>query len=398
MDLTITPGKLSGTIQAIPSKSQAHRLLICAAFSDSPTVLECPQTNEDIEATVRCLNALGAKISRTDSGYHVAPVAQIPVAAAMDCGESGSTLRFILPIVCALGVNATIQMHGRLPYRPLSPLWEELERMGCTLSRPTEDTIQTHGKLRVGQYSISGNVSSQFITGLLFALSLLNGNSNIIVTGKLESKPYVDMTRLALKTFGVNTKNFNINGAFPFHSPGKIAVEGDWSNGAFFLGAKALGNSVEVTNLNADSPQGDRAIAKILSLDTQMPHISAADVPDLVPIMAVVFAAKNGAVFTNIERLRLKESDRVASVCEMINRLGGHATATESALTILPGQYHSCTIDAVGDHRIAMAAAIAATVADGPVTILGAQCVAKSYPAFWQDYRDLGGKYEQHLR
>ena len=398
MDITVYPGKLNGIIHAIPSKSQAHRFLICAAFSDGQTFVECPQTNEDIEATARCLNALGSHVSRTENGYWVDPVSHIPKTAIMDCGESGSTLRFILPIVCALGVNTTIQLHGRLPKRPLSPLWEELERMGCALFRPAENIVQTKGQLQPGQYCISGNVSSQFITGLLFALSLLKGASNISVTGKLESKPYVDMTRLALRTFGVNTDNFEITGSFPFHTPGNITVEGDWSNGAFFLGAKALGNPVEIINLNADSPQGDKAIAKILNTKSKTPRISAADIPDLVPIMAVVFAAKDGAVFTDIERLRLKESDRVASVCEMINRLGGTATATENALTVLPGRYHSCTIDAVGDHRIAMAAAIAATVADGPITILGAQCVAKSYPAFWQDFGKLGGKYEQYLR
>ena len=179
MDITIYPGKLCGTVRAIPSKSQAHRLLICAAFSDGTTFVECPQTNEDIEATVRCLNALGSRILRTDNGYSVTPVSCVPKTAVMDCGESGSTLRFILPIVCALGVNSTIQMHGRLPLRPLSPLWEELERMGCSLSRPTDSTIQTKGQLQASLYNISGNVSRQFITGLLFALSLLNGKSKI---------------------------------------------------------------------------------------------------------------------------------------------------------------------------------------------------------------------------
>ncbi len=398
MDITIFPGQLSGTVRAIPSKSHAHRLLICAAFSDGPTFIECPQTNEDIEATVGCLRALGSRISRTETGYHVDPAFHIPHSAVMDCGESGSTLRFILPIVCALGVSATIQMHGRLPQRPLSPLWETLEQKGCTLSRPSENTIQTQGKLQAGEYHSSGSVSSQFSTGLLFALSLLDGSSSIAVMGKLESKPYVDMTQLALKAFGVNTNNFQIRGSFPFHSPGSLTVEGDWSNGAFFLGAKALGNSVDITNLDLNSPQGDRVITDIFRIDAVTPRISAADIPDLVPIMAVVFAAKGGAVFTNIERLRLKESDRVASVCEMVNRLGGTATATESALTVLPGKYHGCTIDAANDHRIAMAAAIAATAADGPITILGAQCVAKSYPAFWEDFRKLGGIYEQHIR
>ena len=394
MDLTIYPGKLSGEIQAIPSKSQAHRLLICAAFSDKETILECGQTNKDIEATVRCLNALGANICRTDNGYQISPISSFPEATEIDCGESGSTLRFILPIVCALGISTTIRMHGRLPYRPLSPLWEELERMGAFLSRPTETTIQTSGKLHSGNFKISGNVSSQYISGLLFAAALLEGESTIEITGKLESKPYIDMTQLALKTFGVDTTDFRVTGSYPFQSPEKLNVEGDWSNAAFFLAAKALGNSINISNLNMHSPQGDRAVTEIFSNIDTIESISAADIPDLVPILAVVFGVKKDIVFTDIARLRLKESDRVESVCNMLNKLGAKADATENTLTVTAGKYHSCTIDSVGDHRIAMAAAIAATVADGPVTILGAECVAKSYPSFWEEYKKLGGHYE----
>ena len=167
MDITIQPGKLCGTVAAIPSKSQAHRLLICAALADKETTLLCPQTNQDIEATAECLRTLGADIRRTEAGYCVTPVSGIPKSAVLDCRESGSTLRFMLPIVGALGVDATLQMEGRLPQRPLSPLWEELERMGCTLTRPTESTIRCCGKLRPGAYTIAGNVSSQFVTGLL---------------------------------------------------------------------------------------------------------------------------------------------------------------------------------------------------------------------------------------
>lgn len=397
MDITIQPGSLNGTVRAIPSKSQAHRLMICAAFSDAQTYLECPQTNADIEATARCLNALGAEILRTNDGYQISPINTIPEKAVLDCGESGSTLRFLLPIACALGVEATFQMQGRLPYRPLSPMWEDLERMGCRLSRPTETTIHTSGKLRPGTFSLSGRVSSQFITGLLFATALLEENSQIIITDALESKSYVDMTQAALKTFGVNTDNYCITDSCPFHSPGKISVEGDWSNGAFWLSAKALGNTLTVTNLDAQSPQGDKACADILAKLAENITVSAADIPDLVPILAVVAGAKKGAVFTDIARLRLKESDRVTSVCNMLNTLGAEAFADENTLIVRPGKYHACTIDAVNDHRIAMSAAIAATIADGPVTILGAECVSKSYPAFWQVYEELGGKYEQHI-
>ena len=395
MDIRIFPRSLRGDVTVIPSKSQAHRLLICAAFADSPTQLRCPETNRDIEATADCLRALGAEIIRTETGYTVFPAAHAPEAAVLPCRDSGSTLRFLLPVAGALGVDATFLMGGRLPQRPLSPLWEELERMGCTLSRPSENTIRCRGKLLSGDYFIDGSVSSQFITGLMLALPLLHGESHIPITGKIESRPYVELTRQTLRTFGLDPDR---PGSKQFHSPEALTVEGDWSNGAFFLAAKALGNAVEVTNLHPDSPQGDRAIANLLTNLDCAAHISAADIPDLVPILAVVYGAKNGAVIEDIARLRLKESDRVASVCSMLKQLGTDAVATENTLTVSPGRYHGCTIDAVGDHRIAMAAAIAATVADGPVTIKGAECVAKSYPTFWQEYQNLGGHYEQYLR
>lgn len=398
MDITIHPGKLSGTVTAIPSKSQAHRLLICSAFADGVTTLFCPETNQDIEATAGCLNALGADICRTKSGYIVNPVKSIPQAAVLDCRESGSTLRFMLPIAGALGVDTTFQMAGRLPKRPLSPLWEEMERMGCILTRPTDTTIRCTGKLIPGNYSISGSVSSQFVTGLLFAMALLNGKSQLTVTGKLESKPYVEMTRNALSIFGVSTAENRVQGSFPFHTPQQLTVEGDWSNGAFFLAAKALGSPVSITNLSDHSVQGDRAAAELLPKLQQYCSICAADIPDLVPILAVTAAANQGAVFTDIQRLRIKESDRVASVISMLNALGISAEATESALTVHAGCFHGGTVDAVNDHRIAMSAAVAATIADGPVTILGAECVAKSYPGFWETYKKLGGNYEQHIR
>ena len=383
MDITIQPGRLQGTLTAIPSKSQAHRYLICAAFADNDTTLVCPETNRDIEATARCLQALGADIRRTVDGYRVTPIKHIPNNAVLSCGESGSTLRFMLPIVGALGVDGLFQLEGRLPMRPLSPLWEEMERMGCTLTRPTDNTIRCTGKLRAGEYTINGGVSSQFITGLLFATTLMEGNCHINITGQLESKPYVDMTKQALEVF--NAPNF--------HSPGQLQVEGDWSNGAFFVASKSLGNEVNILGLNPTSAQGDRIVVDILEqLQTGMPTVSAADIPDLVPVLAVVAGAKHGAVFTDIRRLRLKESDRVASTIAMIESLGGKAQATENTLTVYGTGYRGGTVDAVNDHRIAMAAAIASTVCREPITILGAQCVQKSYPTFWEEFKRLGGK------
>ena len=295
----------------------------------------------------------------------------------------------MLPIVGALGVDATFQMAGRLPNRPLSPLWEEMERMGCTLTRPTADTIRCSGKLRAGEYFIDGGVSSQFVTGLLFALSLIADRSILTITTHPQSQPYIDLTRNVMDMFD----------APHYHTPGILAVEGDWSNGAFFVAAKMLGNSLNLHGLNPDSIQGDRAVVEICQeLLAGCPTVSAADIPDLIPILSIVAGANHGAVFTNIQRLRIKESDRVASTIAMIEALGGEASATEDTLTVSGTGFSGGIVDSVNDHRIAMSAAIAATICSEPVTILGAEAVNKSYPKFWDEYNRLGGNYEQYLR
>ena len=396
MDITIQPQLLQGELTVIPSKSQAHRLLICAAFADAPTILHCPETNRDMDATAGCLKALGAKIDKTQTGYAVWPVEQIPETAKLNCHDSGSTLRFMLPVAGALGVDTTFIMEGRLPQRPLSPMWEEMERMGCRLTRPTSDTIRCTGKLRPGHYSIDGSVSSQYITGLLLALSLLDEPSELEITGCVESKPYIQMTKDAISLFGADP---NCPGARRFHSPGNLTVEGDWSNGAFFLASNTLGSQLNIQGLNPDSPQGDRAAAQLLpKLSVSRQIIDARDIPDLVPILSVVAACCHGAEFTNIRRLRLKESDRVSSVIAMITALGGNAEADENTLRVFGTGLTGGTVDSANDHRIAMSAAVAATVCKEPVTILGADCVRKSYPKFFEEYRRLGGNYEQYLR
>ena len=388
MDITLQPGKLRGNVTAIPSKSMAHRLLICAALSDSPTQLICQGSSMDIDATIACLQALGAEIEKTNNGFSVFPISNPPAAAILPCGESGSTLRFLLPIAGALGINATFLMEGRLPQRPLSPLWEEMERMGCTLSRPTTHTVHCAGKLRPGAYRIDGSVSSQFISGLLFALTLLP-DSTLEITEKTESKPYIAMTESCIALF--HTPND--------HTPSQFAVEGDWSNGAFWIAAAALDNHVSISGLNEKSLQGDRAIMALLpQLCETNPTISAADIPDLIPILAVLAAAHHGATFTNIQRLRLKESDRVEAIAAMICALGGTAHIHENTLTIAGTGLQGGTVDSCQDHRIAMSAAIAATACQHPVTILGAECVRKSYPTFWEEYELLGGRYVQFLR
>ena len=384
MDITIFPKKLQGPVEVIPSKSLAHRYLICATFTHKPATICCRAANRDIEATVECLRALGANITRESFGYCVQPIRELPRTALLPCRDSGSTLRFLLPVVGALGVDTTFLMEGRLPQRPLSPLWEELERMGCTLSRPEPDTIRICGKLRSGAYSIPGNVSSQYISGLMFAHMLME-DCTLEVTGEIESAPYIEMTRQAI-------------GKFPLKGSPVITVEGDWSNAAFWLAANELGSTIYAAGLRSDSPQGDRVVADLLPRLKKNITISAADIPDLVPILSVAAASNQGATFTNIRRLRLKESDRVASVIAMISALGGQAEADENTLTIHGAQLRGGTVDACNDHRIAMSAAIAATVCSEPVTILGAECVEKSYPRFWEEYARLGGNYELNLR
>ena len=385
MDITIQSQRLSGQVPAIPSKSMAHRLLICAAFAKTSSDLICPQINEDIAATVACLKALGANIQTTEMGFSITPIQAVTPNATLHCKESGSTLRFLLPIVGALGIDATFQMEGRLPQRPLSPLWEEMERMGCKLTRYGDNMIGCTGQLRPGTYRMDGSVSSQFVSGLMMALPLIVGETSLQITGHVESKPYIEMTRYVLDLFKDGC-------------PERIEVEGDWSSAAFWLAANALGSDITVLGLNDSSPQGDREIVNILSILEENPTICCGDIPDLVPVLAVVAAAKQGAVFTDIRRLRLKESDRVASVIAMIESLGGKAEATENTLTVYGTGLRGGTVDSFSDHRIAMAAAIAATVCKNPVTILGAECVKKSYPGFWEDYCRLGGNYGEYLR
>jgi len=390
MDITLQPTKLRGTAAAPPSKSIAHRMLICAAFADKPTTLLCAETNQDIEATADCLRALGATIQRTEAGYAILPITRIPESADLYCHESGSTLRFLLPIVGALGVTATFHMEGRLPQRPLSPLWEEMERMGCNLSRSSENTIRCTGKLKYGTYYMDGSVSSQFLSGLEFAFWIMGGHGLCVhITGVIQSRPYYEMTRKIIARFSNEKRRLS----------SEIVVEGDWSNGAFWLTAAFLGSELTVLNLDECTTQGDLAIIDILpQIKSGTPTISAADIPDLVPILSVAAAANRGAIFTDIARLRLKESDRVASTIAMIESLGGKAEATEDTFTVYGTGLTGGIVDSCNDHRIAMSAAIAATVCTKPVTILGAECVRKSYPKFWEDYAHLGGIYEKYLR
>jgi 3-phosphoshikimate 1-carboxyvinyltransferase len=417
-DVKVSPRKLNGAVRAIPSKSQAHRALICAALADKPTTIECEGGSDDITATADCLSALGAKIERESSVYIVSPLKRdTHDIATLGCGESGSTFRFMLPIVGALGRKASFVLKGRLPERPLSPLYEELVRHGCELSPQGTVPFCASGQLEPGSYSLDAGVSSQFISGLLFALPLLNGDSELQLTGKAESFPYIELTLAMLEIFGIQTEFkdniFFIPGGQTYRSPGKAQVEGDWSNAAFWLSAGATGSgSVTCTGLNLKSKQGDRAILDILTKfgarieiiesDSRVTvsggklrgiEIDARDIPDLVPILAVVGARAEGTtVIRNAGRLRTKESDRLAAVNAVLRALGADANETDDGLLIHGGKaFKGGQVSSCGDHRIAMSAAIAATVCQGPVVIQGAQAVNKSYPNFFDDLCLLGG-------
>ena len=402
MKATIFPAVLSGGIEAIASKSQAHRLLICAALADRMTRIRCATLSADIEATAACLRALGAEIAYADGVFTVLPIRKRPAAAAIDVGESGSTLRFLLPVVCALGVDTTILMHGRLPERPLSPLWEELERHGAILTRSTADTIRAAGALSGGDFTLAANISSQFISGLLFALPLLKEKSRIRLTGTLESASYLEMTVRALRAFGVEAAfdggAYHLPAGQKYTSPGEAAVEGDWSNAAFWICAdRILGGTLSITGLDPDSPQGDRAAEKTsLRIAAGSAAVDCRDIPDLVPVLAVLAAVSPGQTrFTNAGRLRIKESDRLKSTAALLTALGGTVSELPDGLVVTGASSLSGgEVDSANDHRIAMSAAVAALACRNPVILHGAQAVNKSYPAFWDDYRRLGGHVE----
>lgn len=400
---------LGGEIRAIPSKSVAHRLLICAALSDGPTKIHCPQTSRDIEATAACLSALGANITYCEGYYTVDPIQTAVNNAVLPCGESGSTLRFLIPLVCGLGVCAEFEMQGRLPDRPLSPLQEELEAHGITFNKE-QNRLTVGGTLTGHDFTLAANVSSQFISGLLFMLTLCGGT--LTLTDTVESGAYIDMTVNALQQFGAlltkTDRVFTLKKS-RLQAQTEVQTEGDWSNAAFFLCAGCLGmHPVTVKGLNLHSAQGDKQILNILRAfgakiecnedavtvwpsELTAADIDAAQIPDLVPVLALTACAAKGRTrIFNAQRLRLKESDRLQTTADLLNDLGGKASVTPDGL-LIEGKtvLHGGVADAANDHRIAMSAAIAAILCENGVTLHGAQAVEKSYPDFWSDLEKL---------
>ena len=395
MRVTITPNSLFGSIKAIASKSVAHRQLICASFSDKQAKIVCPEISRDITATADCLRALGAEIEYREDSFYINPIKEIKENPVLDCCESGSTLRFMLPLVCALGINATFKMEGRLPQRPLSPLWEELIAHGSVLEKPREDIIKISGKLKGGSFKIRGDISSQFITGLLFAASLLKDACTIDITSKIESMPYINITCDVLKQFGitVNFKDNSFTTEGRYISKGEYKEDGDWSNGAFWICADELSEKKIICNgLSENSSQGDKEIVNaIKELKKEISVIDGSDIPDLIPIISVVASVSPGkTVIKNASRLKIKESDRLEAVNELIKNLGGIIETTDDGL-IINGikKLKGGTVDSHNDHRIAMSAAVAAFFAEGCVTVTDAQCADKSYPTFWEEFEAL---------
>lgn len=437
MDLQIIPKKLSGTVTPPPSKSIAHRLLIAAALADGVSTVCGIAMSQDVEATLRCLTALGGRWKETAPG-----VLEITGTGGrragedlprLDCGESGSTLRFFIPIALAVAGGGVFTGHGRLMERPQGPYFDLFREKGISYEQK-DGVLTVRGHLEPGEYKLAGNVSSQFFTGLLFALPLLGGPSVIRSTTEVESRDYIAITRQVLETAGVETtckdnfRTLEITGG-TYH-PIDETVEADWSQAAFWYTAQGLGNPLTIQGMNPKSIQGDRVMASFaemlrgepLSGGVTVPILGPASAapakpfqpplrpgwttpcvgsvslpltycPDLAPPLAAWGALLNGTLYLkDAGRLRIKESDRLATITAALRALGADVTEEPDRLIIngkpaLPGG----TVDCANDHRIAMMAAIAATGCTGPVTLLGAECVKKSYPDFWDVYQSLGG-------
>ena len=408
MRIEITPGTLAGRVRAVASKSHAHRLLIAAALCSTAPEVDISTTSADIEATKACLSQL---------------TQEVPV---LNCGESGSTLRFMIPVTMAIKDEAVFMGSGRLPHRPLFPLDKEMESHGCRFEmhaaagEELQEICRIGGRLQPGEFNIPGNISSQYITGLLFALPLLDGASIINITSPLESSKYVDMTLDVLAQFGIminveydnGCPVYKIDGNQQYKASGAVTAEGDWSNIAFWIIAGILNKegTVICENLPEHSLQGDKAI---LELARQMGgsiagqkdcrtvsrqilkavDIDASEIPDLVPILSVAAATAEGTTHIyNAGRLRIKESDRLAAVTDCLKKLGADITEEPEGLIIRGvSSLKGGTVSGYNDHRIVMAMSIASLVCEEPVTIEGAEAINKSYPTFFDDFKSLGG-------
>ena len=408
MNARITPSTISGEIVAPPSKSYAHRILIASYLSGQKVSVHNVGNSSDVLATLGALQALGAQVE-VGNGSVTIEKKNLPNAATLDCNESGSTLRFLLPIAAALGVNATFTGRGRLLSRPISELTQSLNDNGADIVGFT-----VNGKLRAGRFTIPANVSSQYITGLLFALPLLDGDSQIVFVGEPVSQGYLDVTLDVLKQFGIQIERtdygYFVKGNQRYEATADPVVEGDYSGAAFMLSLGAICGSVTVKGLNALSMQGDAQITQVLqkfgakvtvSGDTvrvekrqlNAIELDCENIPDLVQVIAVVACYANGVtVLKNVSRLRLKESDRVQAIIDQLHAAGVHCKCDDGCLFVYGKEPHAATFSGGNDHRTVMSATVLALGAHGQSEIVGAQPFTKSYPDFYKDISKLGGQ------
>lgn len=415
MLVKIKPIKPEGEISAIASKSDAHRAIICAALSQDKTDIRISHLSKDIEVTLNCIKEMGANFVKKDNVYEITPIKTLNENPLLDCGESGSALRFFLPVLASLGTGATFVGQGRLPERPMDIIVSLLKEHGNTFSS-SRLPITVSGKTTPGIFDIEGNVSSQFISGLLFALPLLKEKSVIRLTSDLQSSAYVNMTIDTLRQFGINIKTegneFTINESDRYISPKEYIVEGDWSNSAFFIVLGALGGKVKVKKLSPNSNQSDKMILDVLSLagvnykllndeitveknEIKPFDFDVSECPDLFPVLSVLACkAKGKSTLYNAERLRIKESDRIETTKELIMNLGGRVEQLNDSLIIYGnGKLTGGTVESHNDHRIAMSAFVASAICENDVILRDAEAINKSYPSFMEDFAKVGGVF-----
>lgn len=407
MKVILSPSKLSGTLLAQPSKSDAHRKLICAVFAKGTSVISNIILSEDLKATLRCAKAAGATYEiKTDSKTLRLSISitgiddKIESNRHVDCGESGSTVRFMTMIFAAAGGKTILEGHGRLPMRPMDSAIKFLRNNGLSCSHPNDNQylpLTISGELNSGDYEIDASVTSQYISGLLMALPAFSKQGKVTAGGKYESKGYVEVTKQVAESFGVK-----ILGDNPYIIPenngfiaGNTKVDGDWSNASYFLVMNAMGADIEILGIDKNSKQPDSIINDYIEeiLNSENPVLDVSECPDIMPSLAVLSAAQNKTVkIIGGKRLRAKESDRISSVADGLKALGVKVNEFVDGIEILGnGKISGGEIDACNDHRIAMAFSTLCTIAENDIVINGAESVSKSYPAFFIDIKKLGG-------
>lgn len=391
----ISASKAKGSVIAPPSKSMAHRMLICAALASGTSKIYNIARSEDILATIDCLSALGAEFRFENDFVLVNGInfenIKNPICA--NCRESGSTLRFMVPIMLLTGAECTLTGSDYLFTRPLTIYEEICKKFGFVFDKQAS-SLTIMGRLKCGKYKIPGNISSQFISGLLFALPMLKDDSKIIITGDFESRSYIDLTISALNQFGIKV-DFTENELYIYgnqvYKPAEIAVEGDYSNSAFFDALNCLGSNIEIQGLNPDSYQGDKVYNKYFNaIKNGMPTLDITDCPDLAPILFTLAAFYNGAVFTGTRRLKMKESDRAAVMQKELSHFGANIEVYENSVVVNKSKLHKpqVVLNGHNDHRIVMSLSVLLSVFGGKIS--GAEAVSKSFPDFFDKISSLG--------